>query len=297
MFGFTGNYSKTKSWTAVAFTKSYFDEGRQRVTAAVMQGKINNDYDDYLGTGVSVDTTDHLNFFILRYTHRLLEHWYLGGQVLNSNYAMTGPNPEVQTIIDAAGLGGFESIGAGLVLEYDSKNRQRSASAGKYFVLHNIAYRKSFGGDVSFDTYEMKYTEYFANGPHVLAMNFHGRWTHNAPPSGYSSVYTKGYTRGQYLAPHISSLELDQRFAFNKHWGMSVYGAAACLYGKDGSEDANLSQSNEKSDCSNRENWYPSAATGIIYTLKPEQGIVIRADLAVGKGDNNGFYLSFGQPF
>lgn len=36
---------------------------------------------------------------------------------------------------------------------------------------------------------------------------------------------------------------------------------------------------------------------GIIYDLKPEAGIVLRLDYAVGEDDNSALYLSFGQPF
>ncbi len=303
MFGITGNYSDTKSWTAVVFAKAYFDQDTQRVSAAAIQGKIKNDYDDYLGSGQSVKTEDELDFFILRYSHEIWENWYLGAQILNSHYQILGLEDFVPNTGDAVtdapnynkdGIYGFDSIGIGATVEFDSRDRPRSATKGNYLLFHNIAYRKSFGGDYNFDTYDLRFTNSIGHGNgHVLAINTSGRWTQDAPISGYSSVFTKGYTRGQYLAPHTTSIELDERIRFTDHWGMTIYGAIACLYGK--AETATGEK--ETAKCSDSDNLYPSTALGTTYALKPKEGIVIRAEAAVGKGDNNAFYLSFGQPF
>jgi hypothetical protein len=303
MFGVSANYSDTKSWTAAAFAKTYFDQDKQRITAAMARGEIRNDYDDYLGTGLEVKTKDQLEFFIFRYSHQIWSDWYLGLQVLNSHYQILGLEQlwvNANNLVteppgfDNESIFGFDSLGVGLLLEFDSRNDQRAASAGNYFLVHNIAYRESFGGDEDFDTLDMRFTHYFAHGNgHVLAMNISGRWTDDAPPSGYSSVFTKGYTRGQYLAPYLSSIELDERLQFSQHWGMTVYAAVACLYG----ELELRNNDNENLNCTDSDNIYPSAALGLSYALKPEENIFLRAEAAAGKGDNRGVYLSFGHPF
>ncbi len=303
MFGLSANYSDTKSWTAAAFAKTYFDKDMQRITAALAQGEIRNDYDDYLGTGIEVKTKDELDFFIFRYSYQIWQHWYLGVQILNSHYQILGLDQlwtNANNIVTEPpgfegqdSIFGFDSIGVGGIIEFDSRNDQRAASAGQYFLMHNIAYRESFGGDEDFDTLDMRFTHYWSHGEnHVVAINLSGRWTKDAPPSGYSSVFTKGYTRGQYLAPYLTSLEVDYRLKFTKHWGMTAYAAIACLYG-----DAEFSDGNEKLNCSSQDNLYPSAALGISYALKPEENIVLRAEAAAGKNDNHGVYLSFGHPF
>jgi hypothetical protein len=303
LFGITGNYSDTQSWTAAVFAKTYFSEDTQRITAAVARGEIRNDYDDYLGTGLEVETKDQLEFFIFRYSHQIWPNWYLGAQVLNSHYQILGLDQLLlntnNLVTEPPGFDandsifGFDSIGVGLTVEFDSRNDQRAASAGNYFLLHNIAYRESFGGDEDFDTLDMRFTHYLAHGSgNVLAINITGRWTKDAPPSGYSSVFTKGYTRGQYLAPYLSSIELDERIRFTRHWGMTAYAAVACLYG-----ETDFSETSKNLSCSDTDNIYPSAALGISYALKPDENIFLRAEAAVGKGDNHGVYLSFGHPF
>jgi hypothetical protein len=41
---------------------------------------------------------------------------------------------------------------------------------------------------------------------------------------------------------------------------------------------------------------FPAGGAGIFYQLNDEK-MVVRADFAIGKNGNRGFYLKFGQPF
>lgn len=49
--------------------------------------------------------------------------------------------------------------------------------------------------------------------------------------------------------------------------------------------------------CGDGENLYPAGGAGITYTLKEEEKMVARAEVAVGEGENHGFYLKFGYEF
>jgi hypothetical protein len=76
--------------------------------------------------------------------------------------------------------------------------------------------------------------------------------------------------------------EVEERFALTKKWGLSAFTGLAVLYGgeRDTSEDQ----------------WFPNIGGGVRYKLNQE-GLIVRAELAVGRDDNWGFYLQFGQPF
>ncbi|MEH6472680.1 MAG: hypothetical protein V7752_15660, partial [Halopseudomonas sp.] len=201
MFGLIGSYSNTDSYIYGAFGRSYFDDDNQRLSGVLINGKIRNEYSDFLGSGLPVQSTDYLNIMALRYYHRVTGQWYLGPQLISTNYAISGDDMLSGEILEQLGLTGFDSNGLGLAVAYDSRDNQNSASEGVNFEFNNVAYRKSFGGDVSFDAYNGKYAAYRLHGNgHVLAMRAEGRWTNNAPSSGYSSVTLRGYTRGQYLA-------------------------------------------------------------------------------------------------
>ena len=97
-------------------------------------------------------------------------------------------------------------------------------------MLHNVAYREWLGGDEEFDALMGDYRHFFSFGDgHVLAMQVKGRWTEDAPLSGYSSVQLRGYTRGNYLEEHYTHLDLDARFRLRGRWGANVFASLGCL--------------------------------------------------------------------
>jgi hypothetical protein len=285
MFGITGSYSSTDSVVGGAFARTYFDKGSQRVISFIGGGNIKNDYSDYLGSGLPVSTTDGLNMFVLRYLHRAKGNWFAGLQAANTNYTISGDDIISDDILDRIGLVGFDSIGVGLATHYDSRDNQNSPTSGHSLEINNLAYRKSFGGDTSFDTYTLHLKSFFEHGDqNVFALNLSGRWTSSAPTSGYSSVQLRGYTRGQYLAPHMTSFEIEERIVLYKRWTGTLFTGVACLYGGNAS-------------CDDSSNLYPAAGAGVRYLIKPEEKMVVAIDLAYGKSGNNGFYMKFGQAF
>jgi hypothetical protein len=285
MFGVMGTYSDTDSFFYGGFVRSYFDQDRQRITGAYINGKVNNNYEDFLGSGLPISATDSIAVAAVRYLKLYRNDWYLGVQLASTNYAILADDALSGAILDILGLTGFRSNALGLVANYDTRDNQNSPSSGSSFVFNNLAYRKSFGGDVSFDAYTINYSTFLQHGDgHVAAMRVKGRWTHSAPPSGYSSVELRGYTRGEYLAPHMTLAEIDERIHLTGRWGASVSAGVAYLYGGEAGREAD-------SDL------FPAASAGIMFTIKPEEKMVIRAEYALGKSDNSAFYLSFGQPF
>ncbi|MEK9786430.1 MAG: hypothetical protein VW546_10520, partial [Gammaproteobacteria bacterium] len=56
LFGVSGTYSASESHTLVAFGQTFFDEGRQRFNFAASQGRVNNDYENFLDSGMPAQT-------------------------------------------------------------------------------------------------------------------------------------------------------------------------------------------------------------------------------------------------
>ena len=277
-------YSDTDSFVGGMFGDMYFQADEHKVLVGYVNGKIRNEYDDFLGTGLSVKTEDNIESFFLRYMNRISGDWYFGGQLIISDYVI-GADGIFGPILEQIGLTGFQSNGVGLVGEFDSRDHPRSPSSGNHFVAHNVAYREGLGGEESFDTGTLNYSNYWPFGDgHVLATNIRGRWTKDAPLSGYSSLNMRGYTRGNYLDEHYTHLNLDGRFKLRGRWGASLFGGLGCLYAK-------------VSQCNESDQLYPMLGAGIIFDLKPDAGIVLRLEYARGKSDNEAVYLSLGQPF
>ena len=86
------------------------------------------------------------------------------------------------------------------------------------------------------------------------------------------------------LASNYSHVQVEDRISFNSKWGMSDFGGLGCLY-------------DSFSDCKNSTDLYASVGAGLIYNLKPKAGIVMRAEIAMGEGDEYVVYLTFGNPF
>lgn len=288
MFGVAGAYSTTDSWYAGLFGMAFFGQDKHRLTTAIVTGEVRNDYEDFIGSGLDVQTTDDVTMFGLRYRYRFYGRWFLGPQFVATNYAISGDNLLSGQVLEHIGLTGFESNGVGLYTQYDSRDNQYSPTIGRVFEAHNIAYRESLGGDVSFDTLTADYQHFTPHGKgNVIAVHARGRWTDDAPVSGYSSVDMRGYTRGQYLAPHMTMVEGDYRYSMNEKWGyeklgLAAFAGVAYLYGYDSEEE--------------EEELYPAGGAGVFYRLNNE-GMVVRFDAAMGKEGNYGFYLQFGHGF
>ena len=77
LIGIAGTYSTT-AWYLGIFAKTHFIEDKHRLTAAALTGEIKNDYSDFLGGGLNVQTTDALSLYALRYALRVYSRWYLG---------------------------------------------------------------------------------------------------------------------------------------------------------------------------------------------------------------------------
>lgn len=99
----------------------------------------------------------------------------------------------------------------------------------------------------------------------------------------------RGYVRGQFLAEHSTYIEIEERYALTKIWGINGFTGVGCLYGK------NLAKNSLK--CTDSNNLYPNIGGGITYALKPEENIIIRAEVAIAKEGNYAFYLQPGQAF
>lgn len=285
MVAVTASTSDTDSTVAGLFGRVFFDQDRQRILAGRVRGKILNEYEDFLGTGLDINTTDDLTLTMFRYLHRVQGNWFFGGQLVRTEYTIEGDDPFSKLILQQLGLTGFDGNALGLSAERDTRDNQNSPYQGSHTEIHTNHYRDAWGSDVEFDAVTAKYTHFARiTGRQVLAARFNTRITADAPISGYSSLDLRGYTRGEYLAPHVATFEVEDRIALGDRWGATLFAGASCLFG-------------EKARCDNREDWYPSLGAGITYQLKVEERMNVRAEIALGKNDNYGFYLQFGNAF
>jgi hypothetical protein len=285
MFGTGGMYTSTGSKIGSLFARTFFGEDHHRLIAFAGGGQINNDYEDFLGTGFPLSTEDHLKALAIRYLYRGYGNWFVGAQAIKTNYQIIATDALGGEFLNAIGLTGFDSVALGALIQYDSRDDQNSPSTGWFMDLNNLAYREDFGGSVSFDSYRLKLHGYWPHGAgHVLVARLANQWTVDAPPAGYASIRLRGYTQGQYLGQNMSSFELDERLRLGERWGATLYAGVACLYG-------------DNMQCDDSQNMFTSAAAGLYYVIKPVEKMVATLEYADGEGENRGVYLRFGWGF
>jgi len=281
LIGVLYEYTSTHSQIASAFARLSFDADHQRVAVIVPFGHIKNDYEDYLGTGQPLQTDDDLRAAFVRYLFRIKGDWFIGAQGNAANYQVLGATPEDDFVLETLGVRGFKSAALGAVVMHDSRDNEDMPTAGWFSNLNNLAYREALGGASSFDAYRADFRAYWKHGGgHVLATRQYNWLTHDAPAGAQATVVLRGYKLGQYLAPYMSSLEVEERLSFGARWGATLFTGAAGLYGE---TTLPLGRS-----------VYPVFGAGLHFVIKPDKHIVVNLEYAQGVEDNRGVLLKLG---
>lgn len=284
MFGLAAKYSTTDSLVANLFAKTSFKEDHHRIVAGMLLGEINNEYQNYLDTGRTVNTEDKIRAAFLRYLYRLSGNWLAGLQASATNYELLGKSAAEDDLLDQLGLVGFESQGLGLVLLYDTRDNDFKPTRGWYLNANNLTYQESDNVADGFTIYRLDIRYYRPHGQgHVFALRQRNQGSQDAPRGAYSPVYLRGYTPGEFLAQNMSSLELEERYSIAEKWTATGFVGLAKIYGE-GSDQYD-------------ETLFPAIGLGLQYIIKPKEGIVGNLEYAVGRDDNNGLYLKMGYSF
>ena len=128
-------------------------------------------------------------------------------------------------------------------------------------------YREALGGDESFDAYRLDLRAFWKHGGgHVLAVRQYNGLTSDAPSAAQATVTLRGYKQGQYVYPYMSSLEVEERLAFNERWGATLFAGAAGLYG-----DALVPLDRST---------YPTIGAGLHFVIKPAGRMLVDLEYA-----------------
>ncbi len=283
LFAVTANYSSSHSRTASAFAQAYWNADRDHLMAAAAFGRINNEYEDFLGSGYPFATTDELKALWLRYTMRISGPWHAGAQLVYGNYTISGTDSNGDLILDNLGLTGTKSSGLGPVLEYDTRDSKTMPQQGTLAQVSATLFRQGLGGSADYEGYSANWRHYIAlNERSVLATRLMATWHADAPKAAWSSVTLRPYTRGQYLAPGSISAETEWRVRFGSRYGATVFAGVACLQGAEQNCGTKL---------------YPMVGAGVQYLFRPEAGRLVNLSVAKGSGSNVALLLKMGYEY
>ena len=127
LFGASYRYTSTHSQIFSAFARTSSGADHHRIVALTALGHIENDYDDYLGTGQPLKTDDDLKAFVARYLYRVKGDWFIGGQGTAANYQVLGSTAEDDLVLDTLGIKGFASAGLGAIGDARFARQRRHA--------------------------------------------------------------------------------------------------------------------------------------------------------------------------
>ncbi len=167
------------------------------------------------------------------YLFRLRQHLYLGPQIyLEYSNAYTMDKPE---LLDGHSREIF-ALGAGGVLQYDSRDFALNAYRGNYFRLEQMFY-PGFINDHPFMRTEVSYSAYrqvWKGG--VLAMDLHGMFNYgdDVPWTMMAMAGTggrmRGYYEGRYRDRNIMEGQVELRQRVANRLGIAVWGGAANVF-------------------------------------------------------------------
>ena len=281
LFGVTYQYSSTHSQILSAFARTSSGADHHRLVAIAAFGHIENDYDDYLGTGQPLKTDDDLKAVFSRYLFRAKRDWFIGAQGTAANYQVLGATPEDNLVLETLGVRGFASAALGAVLMHDSRDSEDMPTTGWFLNVNNLAYREALGGSSSFDAYRVDLRTFWKHGGgHVLALRQYNWLTSDAPSAAQATVILRGYKFGQYLSPYMSSLEVEERLSFHPRWGATLFAGTAGLYGE--------------APVPLERDTFPMIGAGVHFVLKVEQRMNVNFEYAQGVEGNHGVYLKLG---
>ena len=282
MFGGLFQYSTTHSMVGAVFARTSFGADHHRLEAFAGFGYVENEYEDYLGTGQPFKTTDDVRAVAGRYLYRVKGNWFIGAQGVTANYTVAGATETDQQILDILGLAGVNAGGLGLVLMHDSRDNQDMPVKGWYTNLNNLANRTWLGADADYAAYRLESKGFVEHGNgHVFAVRQNNQFTSNAPASAEATIDLRGYKLEQYLGRYMSSIEMEERIRFSRRLGATVFGGVGWLYGG-------------SSAPIDSDGYYPSYGAGLQFVLKPEDHMLVNLEYAHGSENNYGVYLKFG---
>lgn len=280
IFGVGLQYTSTDSKVAAAIARTSWGADHHRLTAIAAAGLIRNDYDDYLGTGIPLRTDDDLHALFTRYLYRISGDWFVGGQLVITDYQVLGYSDFDDMLLEALGVKGFDSNGIGPVVMHDSRDNQDMPEKGWMMNLNQVAYREDLGGSDDFDVYRLDLRWFTPHGDRaVLAVRNLNQHTRGAPLAANATIQLRGFKPGEYLGQNMTSLEVEERFRLGERWGWNAFVGIACLYGNTG-------------DCG-RET-YTGWGVGLQFIIKPEQKMLANLELAQAEGGRYTAILKLG---
>jgi hypothetical protein len=282
--GLGGMYTDNESWVAAIAQQSYWDEDKWRFFGVAGYADFKFVLRDPVTEGeTGVNWGIEGGLFQGTLSRRIADSWYLGLLVryLDITQDIETSLPEPPDGTDSE----ITSAGAGLTLEYDSRDVPTNAYSGSRFETKAIFSQAKGLETSSYQSYYLRMRRYHKlnNSPIVIAWDVYGCSKGGKFPLWDTCrLNLRGFSMTDYLGDQSISAQVEARWQASKRWGFVVFGGAGHV-----SNSFSARGEDER---------VPSYGAGVRFMVLGSKRVNLRVDYAQSN-DNEAWYISVGEAF
>jgi outer membrane protein assembly factor BamA len=189
---------------------------------------------------------------------------------------------------DIPGQDGGTVSGAGIVVDYDTRDNIYYPSKGHYYQLSALFFGSLLGSDYAYNSLNMDFRQYISlYSDHILALQSYANFIDgNAPFYNYSefggSNIMRGYFEGRFRDKHTVVLQSEYRKYIAYGIGLVAFGGLGQVM-----PDLNSFQLSA---------FKYAVGAGLRFMIDDAEKLNIRFDYGITK-DSSGFYINFTEAF
>jgi hypothetical protein len=278
-------YTNNDSRALVVGHQNYWSRNRWRFTGAIGAADMRLSLPVPDGAGGTADSDWQVDgaFLFAKLSRKIGGNWYGGFQLraIDADQAFTAFD-EASADFDVEAS--IYSIGAGALIEFDSRDMPINSYAGRYFSAATLLNDEAFGSDSTYQSYSAALSSY-----HLLRENLVFAWEvqgcargGDAPLWDACTIHLRGFSATDYLGTESASAQAELRWGITPRWG--AVGFAGAGYA--------ANALNEKDD---REP-VPSYGIGFRFMVLPAKRVNVRVDFA-RSDDSDAIHVSVGEAF
>jgi hypothetical protein len=282
--GIGGLYTNNDSWVAGVAQQSYWDEDTWRLHAVAGYADFNFVLRDPATEGQSdVGWVVEGGLFQGVVSRRIKDPWYLGLllRYLDITQNLDSPIPSEPYNVESK----ITSAGAGLILEYDTRDVPTNAYSGTRFEVKAIFSRASGTETDDYQGYYLRWRGYhkLEKSPVVIAWEAYGCAKGGRYPLWDTCrLNLRGFPATDYLGKQSLSGQVEARWKATERWGFVAFGGAGYI-----AKSFSAQGESERT---------PSYGVGVRFMVLKSKRVNMRLDYGIAD-DSEAWYVSVGEAF
>ncbi|OUR82728.1 hypothetical protein A9Q75_05420 [Colwellia psychrerythraea] len=291
-----GVYTGNDSYLAGGGHLGFFNKGRIRYMGAGGYGDVNLDFHGFgdITFEKPIEIKTQATMIMQKLKFKLADsNFYLGptqryidAQIspANINDLVGNLPPEWQEALTNLLTRNITTSGAGITLEYDSRDNFFSPTNGLKYELNYLWFDESIGSDVDYHLTELTALHYFKLSKHWrTAFRVEANYANSdtfLPPYATPSISMRGIPAARYQGQSVAMSELELIYKINFRWEVNAFAGI----GKATNEFSEFSGSPSR----------VSKGAGFRYLIARRYGFKMGVDIAKGPEDTV-FYIQAGS--